>query len=826
MKNRLSKKIFGIVYGVLLSSLVASYAIMPALASSPFTRIATSDRGDGTYNNPVIFGDFPDPDVIRVDDTYYMITTTMHIFPGATILKSKDLVNWEYCANPLERLEATDPYDLANGKSRYGHGQWATSMQWHDGKFYVLFLTLEEGGYLLTATNPEGPWTKTKLKQGYYDCGLMFEGNKKYVAYGINEIHIAELDDKFNPIQDKVVTKGTLDSGMEGCRLYKINGYYYIYATYPGWPGRQTIHRSQNIWGPYEEKMVLADGTATHQGALVETKSGDWWTILFRDNGPLGRMPFLLPVKWEGGWPVIGTNGTAGDHYTKPVAGTEPKGLPTNDPFREVTLGLQWGWNHNSDRLRWSLTERPGWLRLRTPNITTNPYEARNTLTQRVLAYHNDKGASYGTVAIDISHMADGDICGFGLFQDPLAFIGVKMNGTSKHIVYYSSSLTSKTGKVEQSGPSLNGDIIYLRAVPEFSTGKAKFYYSLDNSTYTRFGPDFKMEYDLSVFTGNKFSIFNYATKALGGYVDVDWFSTEPEFTEEKFYSEPFTGHDKDALTATALSTDLGTDPFTMLTGDTRTVSVKAAFADGHTEDVTTAITAASSTPSAVLERGRLSALQDGFSNITLKFTDPLGGKCSATVKVESTMFPLVEGLFNPCIWENGWFNPDTHEVKVGTYGFAGWEYGAGINISDYKYCVAKLGGPDTDHLSFRIFDTESYWADCCMANFDKDGYASIKLSDFASDQGRKMNPAHVYRVGIWGFGNNSFILDKVYLTKSDDFHDSGIGVIVTDDASSRVDVYTATGLLIRRNVEQREAAKGLPAGIYIIGNRKILIHD
>lgn len=807
--------------------MVCGFAMLAAAtaSSADFTRIATSDNGDGTFSNPVLFGDFPDMDIVRVGDTYYMVSTTMFVFPGATILKSHDLVNWEYCANPLKRIENSEPYNLENGKNRYSHGQWATSLQYNDGTFYMLFLTLDEGVFLFTATDPEGEWTMHKLPEGFYDCGIMFDDGNAYVAYGIGEIHIAQVDENFHKIKDKAVAKCSLDSGMEGCRLYHIGEYYYIYATYPGWPGRQTMLRSKDLWGPYEEKMVLADNTATHQGALVQTEAGEWWTLLFRDNGTLGRMPFLLPVKWEDGWPIIGTNGKAGDKYSKPATDKEYPitPLPTNDPFRNFELGMQWGWNHNPDMSKWSLTQRPGFLRLHTASVTDNPYQARNTLTQRVLAYHSDKNTSYGTVAIDISHMANGDVCGFGVFQDPMAFIGVKMMSGKKHIIYKSQSLTNKVSKTEKNGDELTEDIVYLRAVPSHTSGKCKFYWSIDNKSYQSFGPEFKMEYDLSVFTGNKFAIFNYATKETGGYIDVDWFTTEPEFEENEFYGSDFEGYPDEVLTVDHLELNSDTEVM-MMPGGSSSLEVNAVFADGHKADVTSAATYTSSDENVVKAiNGRLAALKDGTATVEISYAGEKGAPASVSVNFTVTSFPLVEGLFNPNIWEKGTFDEETHQVTVGQYGFAGWQYPGGIDLSDYKYCVAKVSDCKEGGLSFRLFDTDSYWSDASENGFDKEGYSIVNLPELKSNQGRKMDPSHIYIVGFWGFGNKPFILDKVYLSNSDDPTDTGVEVIY--DGDKIIDVYTVTGILIKKGVKASEAAVGLPNGIYIAGHRKFIVN-
>jgi beta-xylosidase len=245
-----------------------------------------SDNGDGTYTNPLIYADFPDPDVIRVDSVYYMVTTTMFIFPGVPILKSYDLVNWEYCSNAVQRMDYSKCYNL-DGCNRYSHGQWATSLKFHNGKFYLLFITLDEGGFVCTATNPEGPWEIKHLPRGFYDPGLFFDDDGKiYVAHGYSTIYITELDSNFVAVNnDVLVFTGDIRPGLEGCHVYKINDYYYLYATYGGGDGFQVALRSENIYGPYEEKIVIRDngnlGTGIHQGALIETQTGEWWSVIF-----------------------------------------------------------------------------------------------------------------------------------------------------------------------------------------------------------------------------------------------------------------------------------------------------------------------------------------------------------------------------------------------------------------------------------------------------------------------------------------------------------------------------------------------------------------
>ena len=309
-------------------------------AHADFKNYVVSDQGTGSYKNPIISADFPDPDVIRVGDTYYMVSTTMHLLPGATIVKSKDLVNWEYCAQPLVQLSDKEDYSLINGKDAYARGMWACSMKYHNGKFYILLNCNDAGAFVLSATDPEGKWEMKTISRGYYDPGMLFDNGKIYVACGIGNIQMCELDEDFNFIQEKNVINNK--DGLEGSHLYKIGDYYYIYATYGGWPSGQAIFRSKNIFGPYEEKMLvekIIDNTpnTVHQGALIDTPDGtQWWTIMQEDKGALGRMPNLQPVVWKEDWPVVGNNGKPYTSHTKPKVGTSyPCSiLPTNDSFR------------------------------------------------------------------------------------------------------------------------------------------------------------------------------------------------------------------------------------------------------------------------------------------------------------------------------------------------------------------------------------------------------------------------------------------------------------------------------------------------------------
>lgn len=487
-----------------------------------------SDNGNGTYTNPVIPADFPDPDVVQVGDAYYMVTTTMFVFPGVTILKSYDLVNWEYCSNALPRFDVSKCYNL-DSCNRYSHGQWATSIKYHNGQFYLLFITLDEGGFICSARKAEGPWEIRKLPKGFYDPGLFFdEDGRIYVAHGYSKILMTELNPDFSPKEkDSLIFTGDIRRGLEGTHVYKINGYYYLYGTYGGLDGIQVALRSKNIYGPYEQKVVIRDTTpgvnfGIHQGALLQTSTGEWWTILFVDSGPFGRFPSLQPVTWVDGWPMVGVDGKAVVTYKKPNVGKTyaVKQFPTSDEFNEKKLGMQWGWNHNPDDAKWSLTKKPGYLRMVTAKVVSNLTEARNTLTQRPFSKYDPSIPTTATTKIDLRNMKDGDIAGLAIFQDPYAYIGAMKTKNATFLVMVNNGKTADS-------VAINHSTVYLRAIASNASKKAQFEYSFDNSTFIPLGDQLVMRFNLKIFTGNKFCLFNYATLQTGGYVDFDWFRVE-----------------------------------------------------------------------------------------------------------------------------------------------------------------------------------------------------------------------------------------------------------------------------------------------------------
>lgn len=495
------------------------------------------DNGDGTFTNPILWGDWPDPDVIRVGDDFYMVSTSMHYVPGSPVLKSKDLVNWEMAGYAVERYEEDPRYDMQGG-TLYLNGSWANSIRYHNGKFYVAFCTpngwgIEKGHFsICEADRPEGPWKRTIFPEYLYDPGLFFDDDGKvYVVHGQHRLYITELTSDVHAVKGEPVeiwNQGFKDSqtygdafGLEGSHMYKINGMYYITCPAGGTEGWQVCLRSKNIFGPYEHKVIVEDNSSyppngLHQGGMVQLKNGDWWFIIMQDRGPIGRVPHLLPVTWVDGWPMLGVNGKDAITYQKPNVGEQVKiTIPaTSDDFNKKQLGLQWQWNHNPDNSKWSLSERKGYMRLKA-SLAKDLTVARNTLTQRVQGPN-----STGTVEVDISGLRDGNIAGLGVFQFPYAYVAVRQVNGHKEIVMCNNG---KEESVQR--PQGLGERIWFRTRATDKDFTARFYYSLNGSDFIPIGDVLKMGLGLA-WTANRFALFNYSTQqeGVGGIADFNWF--------------------------------------------------------------------------------------------------------------------------------------------------------------------------------------------------------------------------------------------------------------------------------------------------------------
>jgi len=520
--------------------------------------------------NPMLWADVPDPDVIRVGDTFYLVSTTMHLMPGAPVMASKDLKNWETVGYIFDKLTDSPKYDLSfslpldqqEGKEGvgtvYGRGQWATSLKYHDGKFWALLAPNERGAmgdtYIFTAPKAEGPWTIHSRLRHFHDATLFFDDDgTPYVFFGTGEMCQLTRD-------LKGVVEGSLrhyfqreadERGLlEGTRVIKHNGTYYallishVYA--PGRHRREVCYRTKDLKGTWEKNTILESDfggfSYLAQGTIVDTKEGDWYGIMFQDRGGVGRVLTISPVRWIDGWPMLGDENYKVPDVVRPYKSGQPvTAIVCADEFSSSELGLHWQWNHNPVDAAWSLTERPGFLRLKTSRVVPNLYLAPNTLTQRM-----EGPTCSGYICMDLSKMKDGDCAGLTAFNGDSGVLTLKKNG-KKLTLEMSEQKVSLTNqekavtKVEEKvveTVDLTKQVnakqpkIWLRLDGDFRPGQrggtdaANFFYSLDGDHWTQIGTkDYRMIFDYRrFFMGSKFGIFNYATKKAGGYVDVDYF--------------------------------------------------------------------------------------------------------------------------------------------------------------------------------------------------------------------------------------------------------------------------------------------------------------
>ena len=509
--------------------------------------------------NPMLWADTPDPDVIRVGDTFYMVTTTMHLMPGAPVMASKDLKHWETVGYIFDRLTDSPKYDLQEG-TVYGRGQWATSLKYHDGKFWAL-LAPNEGGpmgqtYIFTAPKAEGPWTIHSRLRHFHDATLFFDDDgTPYVFFGTGEMCQLTRD-------LKGVVEGSLrhyfqreadERGLlEGTRVIKHRGTYYallishVYA--PGRHRREVCYRTKDLNGKWEKNVILESDfggfSYLAQGTIVDTEEGDWYGIMFQDRGGVGRVLTLSPVRWIDGWPQLGDEQGKVPATMRPYRSLTPdpspngegsnytRGIVCSDEFSSSKLGLHWQWNHNPIDKAWSLTERPGFLRLKTNRVVPNLYLAPNTLTQRM-----EGPTCSGFVCLDLSKMKDGDRAGLTAFNGDSGVLTVKKNGKKLTLEMSEQkvSLTDREKAVTDVAEKVIETIdlkqpkVWLRIDGDFQPkhgDAANFFYSLDGEQWTQIGTkNYRMVFDYRrFFMGSKFAIFNYATKKAGGYVDVDFF--------------------------------------------------------------------------------------------------------------------------------------------------------------------------------------------------------------------------------------------------------------------------------------------------------------
>lgn len=481
-------------------------------------------------HNPILWADVPDPSIVRVGDDYYMSSTTVHMSPGVPIMRSEDLVHWRLVGYASETLGDDDALALRNGKSAYGRGSWASSLRFHEDTFYATTFSLATNRtYVYTTKDPErAPWQEHSFAPAFHDHSLVFEGDRVFLVYGAGDIRLVELSPDLSGSllgTDRVIVPDAsrvagpnIGLKAEGSQVFKVDGWYYLCNIV--WPkgGMRTeiVHRADRLEGPYEGRIMFA-AAGVAQGGFVDTPKGEWYAYLFQDHGAVGRVPYLLPMRWEGGWPVLDELPASLD---LPAVENPVAGLVSSDEFDGPSLGLAWQWNHNPDDRLWSLKARPGFLRLMTDRVDETVLQARNTLTQRTFG-----PVCSGTVCLDVSGLEDGDRAGLVALMNHYASVGVKAEGGAKSIVM----VTAEGG--EEASVPLEGDRVFLRMECDFrdESDLAYFASSLDGNRWTPLGRPFHLRYDLVQFIGCRFGLFHYATRTPGGHADFDFYRVGEE---------------------------------------------------------------------------------------------------------------------------------------------------------------------------------------------------------------------------------------------------------------------------------------------------------
>ena len=511
--------------------------------------------------NPILKMDYPDPDVIYVDGTFYMISTTMHFMPGAEILRSYDLINWEHAAYVFDRIDSTDGQRLIGDQHVYGKGMWAATLRYHEGQYYVVFVCNDtRKTYLYRSDKIEGPWSKSTIEGFYHDCSLLFDEGKAYLVYGNTDVYLTELNDDMTAPRDGglnrciVSDKGNPNLGYEGSHIYKINGRYYVFFIHSKrdrWRRVEACFVSDSLEGEFVGGDIFDDdmgfrNSGIAQGGIVEGPEGVWNAVLFQDSGAVGRIPVVVPVTWvrdkDGNdKPVFGDSGRAPKELStvdlkpgyvyKPLIGDDDFRYDPNKMFKEdkenygcFGFKSMWQFNHEPELSLIRCDNEDGKLWIETDKIVKNIFGAKNILTQRMI--YPECSAE---VTIDGSQLKDGDYAGLAAFQGDYALVGIKREDGKLYAVmtsYTNSSsdvwkLGDESGVTEEK-MELSGESLRVRVTAIFSdeTGDrdvAVCGIYTDEGEYREIGKPQNLRFRLDHFTGCRFGLFVYSEKTIGG---------------------------------------------------------------------------------------------------------------------------------------------------------------------------------------------------------------------------------------------------------------------------------------------------------------------
>lgn len=502
--------------------------------------------------NPVIYSDFPDPDIIRVGGVYYMASTTMHYMPGCDILRSYDLVNWEFVCHAYDTLDDTPGHNLEGTNHIYGQGMWAPSFRYHEGTYYICFTANDtHKTYLLTARDLAGPWHKSNIEGFYHDSSLFFdEDGRVYIVYGQKELFLTELEkDLRGPVPGGLHRRVVCDVdeiflGYEGSHLYKKDGKYYLFTCHmlasDGGKKSEVCFLADSLEGEFRGKCVINDDMEYYnlgvaQGGMVDTPEGKWYAFMFHDRGALGRAPMIMPMNFdEEGFPVIGEEGKVplrvSPHSTYPDYHYTP--LNGDDDFRyqpdgegKVHLKPFWQFNHNPVDALWSVTERPGAFRLYSGKVCASLAYAYNTLTQRSCGPE-----SAAWVTVDGSGMMDGDYAGISAFIGCYGAIALTREGDQYYFVMLGKPAQNETvfgdpdflePAREYARVAVGSSCVRLKAYVDFTDKKdeAEFFYQ-EKDEWKPLGIRQKQYFKMDHFTGCRFGLFLFSEKQTGGHVD------------------------------------------------------------------------------------------------------------------------------------------------------------------------------------------------------------------------------------------------------------------------------------------------------------------
>ena len=513
------------------------------------SKVWVADNGDGTYKNPIIHADYSDPDAIRVGSDYYMVSSSFTHIPGLPILHSNDLINWKIIGHALKKQPPYDVYD----KVQHGAGVWAPSIRYYNNEFYIYYPDPDYGIYLIKSKNILGPWSEPLLVaagKGLIDpCPLWDDNGKTYLVHayagsraGIKSIIVVK---EMNKEGTKMMSDGVMvydghekDPTIEGPKFYKRKDWYYIFAPAGGVStGWQLVLRSKNIYGPYERKVVMDQGSTTingpHQGAWVTTQTGEDWFLHFQDKSAYGRVVHLQPMKWINDWPVIGID-KDGDDKGEPVLGYKKPNVGKNysiatpresDEFISTQLGLQWQWQANPKE-GWAFTTGNGSLRMfsvyKSDSIKT-AWDLPDILGQKFPAE-----AFVATTKFSFKPKSDGERLGLIVHGTDYAYISLVKKADGDYISFSICKQADKGNKeTVQDGEKINNADIYFR-VKVTKDAVCEFGYSEDGKTYKSLGG--KLTARPGRWVGAKVGLFcTGVTKTNdSGYADIDWFRIEP----------------------------------------------------------------------------------------------------------------------------------------------------------------------------------------------------------------------------------------------------------------------------------------------------------